>query len=91
MKKIRCQPNYFIAPGETLREALEAIGLTQVELANRMGCSHKTINEIIAGEAAITTETALQLERVLGVAASFWNNLEKNYQETKMRANKRKT
>jgi len=26
-------------------------------------------------------ETALQLERVLGVPASFWNNLEQNYRE----------
>ena len=33
------------------------------------------------GKAAITAETALQLERVLGIPASFWNNLERNYQE----------
>jgi plasmid maintenance system antidote protein VapI len=31
---------------------------------------------------AITPETALQLERVLGVPARFWNNLENTYRET---------
>jgi HTH-type transcriptional regulator/antitoxin HigA len=77
-----CQPNYAILPGETLRETLEAIGMTQAELAERTGRPKKTINEIIAGKVAIMAETALQLERVLGVPASFWNNLERNYQET---------
>ncbi len=85
MKKTCCQSNYAIPPGETLRETLEAIGMTQTELAKRSGHPKKTINEIIAGKTTITADTALQLERVLGVPASFWNNLEKNYQETKAR------
>jgi HTH-type transcriptional regulator / antitoxin HigA len=50
-------------------------------LAKRTDRPLKTINEIINGKAAITAETALQLERVLGVPASFWNNLERNYRE----------
>ena len=52
------------------------------ELAESTGRPRKTINEIIAGKAEITAETALQLERVLGIPASFWNNLERNYQES---------
>jgi hypothetical protein len=39
----------------------------------------KTISEIIHGKAAITPETALQFERVLGRPASLWQNLEANY------------
>jgi len=77
-----CQPNYAIPPGETLRETLETIGMKQAELAERTGRPKKTINEIVAGKAAITAETALQLERVLGIPASFWNNLERNYRES---------
>ena len=76
------QPNYAVPPGETLRETLEFLGMTQAQLADRTGRPKKTINEIISGKAAITAETALQLERVLGVPASFWSNLERNYQET---------
>lgn len=41
----------------------------------------KTINEIVRGKAAITPETAIQLERALGVAARFWINLETAYRE----------
>lgn len=68
-------------PGDTLQETLDAIGMSQHELAERTGRPVKTINEIITGKAAITSETALQLEKVLGVPASFWLNLEYNYRE----------
>ncbi len=75
-------PDYAVLPGETLLETLESLGMSQAELANRTGRPTKTINEIIKGKASITPETALQLERVFGVPASFWNNLERNYRET---------
>jgi len=74
-------PDYVSPPGETLLETLEAIGMTQVQLAERTGKSPKTINEIVKGIAPITPETALQFERVLGVPARFWNNRERQYRE----------
>ncbi len=74
-------PDIVEAPGETLREVLADRGLTQAELAERTGRPKKTINEIIQGKAAITPETALQLERALGISATFWNNLERNFRE----------
>lgn len=75
-------PDYAIPPGETLLDTIDALGMSQAELSERTGRPKKTINEITKGKAPITPETALQLERVLGVPASFWNNLEKNYRET---------
>ncbi len=75
------QPDYASPPGETLAETLEAMGLTQSELARRMGRPIKTINEIIQAKAALTADTALELERVLGVPAYFWMNLETQYRE----------
>lgn len=74
-------PDYVSPPGDTLRELIQARGMTQAELAQRMGRPKKTINEIVRGKAAITTETALQLERVLGAPAGFWNNRERHYRE----------
>jgi len=74
-------PDYAVPPGETLSETIEAIGMTQADLAARTGRTLKTINEIIKGKAPIRPKTALQLERVLGVPASFWNNREHNYRE----------
>lgn len=74
-------PDYVSPPGETLEEILEEREMSQAELALRMGRPRKTISEIINGHAAITPETALQLERVLSIPARFWNNLERNYRE----------
>ncbi|MEW6666033.1 MAG: HigA family addiction module antitoxin [Thermodesulfobacteriota bacterium] len=74
-------PIYAVPPGKTLKETIEAVGMTQAELSQQTGCPKNTIREIIKGKAAITPNTVIQLDRVLGVPASFWNNLEKNYQE----------
>jgi HTH-type transcriptional regulator/antitoxin HigA len=75
------QRDWAVAPGEILQEALEDRGMSQSELARRMGRPIKTINEIVNGKAAITPDTALQLELTLGVSATFWNNLEATYRE----------
>ncbi len=72
-------PDYVPPPGETLLETLETISMSQAELAKRMGRPVKTINEIIQKKAAITAETALQLEQVLHIPASFWLKLEQHY------------
>jgi addiction module HigA family antidote len=72
-------PNYAVVPGETLAETLAERRMTQAELARRTNRPLKTINEIVNGKAAITPETAIQLERVLGVAATFWTKLELDY------------
>src|ERR1700739_1199440 len=74
-------PDYGVPPGETLLDTIHALGMSQVDLASRTGRPLKTINEIVKGRTAITPETALQFERVLGVPASFWNSLERDYQE----------
>ncbi len=66
-------------PGDTLAEQIEYTGMTQAELAERMGRPKKTINEIIQGKAQITPETALQLERVVGIPADFWVERERRY------------
>jgi HTH-type transcriptional regulator / antitoxin HigA len=74
-------PDYVSPPGDTLLDVLEGVGMTQAELAERLGKSRKHVNEVIKGVAGITPEMALQLERVLGVAAHFWNNREQQYRE----------
>lgn len=78
-QRIRYQPDYATRPGEVLEAYLDAAGMTKAELAERCGRPMKTISEIIHGKAAITAETALQLERVLGRPASLWQNLEAAY------------
>ncbi|MEX2599546.1 MAG: HigA family addiction module antitoxin, partial [Dehalococcoidia bacterium] len=71
-----------IPPGEVLEEELEAIGMTQKELAARLDRPPQVVNEIIRGKKAITPETAFELEKVLGIPAQFWVNLEAAYRIT---------
>lgn len=78
-RKTAYQPDYVSPPGETLLETLVMRGLSQAELAERTGRPKKTINEIVQGKAAITPETAMQLELVLGVPATFWLARESQY------------
>jgi len=73
--------DYVTPAGETLLETLEAVGMSQTELATRMGRPYKTVNEIIRNKASITAETAVQLEQVLGIPASFWLKREQRYRE----------
>ncbi len=75
------EPDYVVAPGETLQETIDAIGIDQRELAARSGLSAKHVNQIIKGVAPISHDTAIRLERVTGVPARMWNNLESNYRE----------
>lgn len=74
-------PDYSVAPGETLRETIWALGMNRAELAVRTGTPLKIIHGIIKGKESITSETALQFELVLGIPASFWNNLDRNYRK----------
>ncbi len=68
-----------IPPGEYLEEVLEETGINQAELARRMGRPPQAINEIIRGDKAITPDTSIQLEKVLGVPAYIWVSLEAEY------------
>ena len=76
------EPDWAVAPGEILLEALQDRDMTQSELAQRLGRPLKTVNEIVKGKTAITSETAIQLERALGISARFWTNLETQYRDT---------
>lgn len=86
----KAYPDTAIPPGEYLREEIEARGITQKELARRMGRPLNTINEIIHGKKSITAETALQLEEAMPeIPARFWLNLETDYQLIKMQNNRK--
>lgn len=84
------EPNYGVPPGESLKETLDALAITQVDLAERTELSPKHINQIIKGAATISPETALRFERVTGVAARVWTRLEANYQEHLLRLDEKK-
>ncbi len=79
-----------IPPGEYLEEVLAELELNQAELARRMGRPAQAINEIIRGEKAITPETSIQLEKVVGVPAHIWSRLESDFRLIQANLNERK-
>jgi len=83
------EPDYAIPPGETLREVMESLGMSQQELARRTGITVQSLNRIFNGSQPITYETANRLELATGVPASMWNNLEAQYREQLAKINER--
>jgi antitoxin HigA-1 len=64
-------------PGKMLlEEFLKPLGMSQVELAERIGVSFPRVNELIHGKRWLTPDTALRLERLFGMEAQFWLNLQ---------------
>ena len=67
-------------PGEILlEEFLEPMGMTQTELAGKLGWTRARLNELIKGKRGITAESALDLAEVLGTSAKLWMNLQATY------------
>ncbi|WP_328531258.1 HigA family addiction module antitoxin [Nocardioides sp. NBC_00368] len=79
------EPDEVPAPGDSLLETLEALEMSQSKLAARTGLTLKHINQIVKGNSAITPATAIALERATGMPAAFWNTLEADYQDHKVR------
>ena len=64
-------------PGEMLlEEFLKPLKMTQSELAEKLGVSYPRVNELIHGKRGITPDTALRLEKLFGMDAQFWLNLQ---------------
>lgn len=78
----------LIHPGEMIKEEIEARGITQKELAEKMGVSYTVFNEILNGKRPVTTEYALLLEAALGIDAGIWLRLQTDYNMQKAKADK---
>ena len=62
-------------PGEILlEEFLKPLGMTQVQLAERIEVPIQRVNELVRGKRGMTPDTALRLEAALGASAQFWLN-----------------
>ena len=88
-RKYGFEPDYAIPPGESLREVIGSLGMSQKELAKRTGLTVQSLNRIFKGTQPITYETANRLELATGVSATMWNNLEAQYREQLARIHER--
>lgn len=64
-----------VHPGEILREEfLPDFGLTATKLAEAVGVSRQTINEILRERRALSPEMALRLSKLFNTTPEFWLN-----------------
>lgn len=76
---LKLQKELLSPPGDTIQETIDTIGMSQAELAERMGRPKEKLNDIIKGREPITMKTAILLDRVLGIPVSFWMEREREY------------
>ena len=74
-------PDYAIHPGVFLREEMEAMELSQKELAEKISCAPSVLNEIIHEKRRINADLAVRLEGVLYSPAIYWLRLQALYDE----------
>ena len=77
---MRKRPIYPIHPGEVVADELAELNKSPTELARELHVPANRISQLVAGKRAMTADTALRLERWLGVSAAFWMNLQKRYE-----------
>ncbi len=63
-------------PGEYIKDELDARGMHQQELADKMKVSKSEISLVIHGHRDINAKMAVHLEMALGIDAEFWMNLQ---------------
>lgn len=72
-------PTSVSAPGGSIADILEERGISRQSFAASLGRSQQFVDELLKGEAPITRELALDLERTLGPRAYFWLGRERDY------------
>ena len=80
-----------VHPGYTLRQEIAETGMSQRELAARMGRPEQVVSDIINGRKSITVHTAKALETVLGIPMTFWVNLQRQHDLARARVRERTT
>ena len=78
-EQLKAERELLSPPGDDILETIEYIKMSQAELADRLGKTASKVHDLITGKEPITYNTALQLEKVLGIDAQFWLNREMNY------------
>ena len=69
-----------IHPGEVLKEEfLDPMGISAYRLSKDLNIPQTRTSEIIHGRRRITADTALRLSKYFGTSASFWLNLQNNF------------
>lgn len=73
MKSMRDPNRKPTHPGEVLREdVLPSLGMTQSELAKRLGVSRLSVSELLHGKRALSPDMAVRVGRLTNTTAESW-------------------
>ena len=86
-QQLKAERALLSPPGDDILETIEYIKMSQAELADRLNKTTSKVHDLITGKEPITYNTALQLEKVLGINAEFWLTREMRYREKLERLN----
>lgn len=76
-------------PGESVRaDCLEPLGLTVTAAAKALGVSRQALNNLIHGQATISPEMAVRLDKAFGGGAETWLRLQAAYDLAQVKADK---
>lgn len=73
------KPFLNIGPGEFIKEEIEFRNWKQEDLADILGVSLKSVNQLIKNKQSITIEMARLLSKAFGQSPQYWINLDTNY------------
>lgn len=77
MKSLRDPKRRPTHPGAIVREdILPHLGITQAELATRMGVSRLTVSELLHEKRGLTAEMAVRLAKVLRTTPETWMRMQ---------------
>lgn len=66
-------------PGEMLREEfMPDLGLSVAQLAEMLGVSRQSVNELVPERRSLSTDMALRLARLFNTSPQYWLNMQRN-------------
>ena len=66
-------------PTEIIKDEIKERGMSQKELAERLGMQASNVSRMLREKETITSALAVKLEKALGIKSSFWLNLQAEY------------
>jgi len=78
LKNLSRQVSPPLGPGSYLRRLLRYANVTQETLADAIGTSRFTINQIVTGKRSVTPGMALRLSKATGTSTDIWLNLQRD-------------
>lgn len=86
---IKLHPSLAVHPGDWLRtEIVEPCGLSVTDVTAKLHVTPQAMSDLLGGQAGLSTETAIRLEKALGLRADTLMRMQAAYDLAQMRASK---